>query len=254
MVLNVNELQREMNSSITAPLPYRKLDKAVIEKDLEDIELDDLELEVTKSKSKPRRQVSPLTWAAIKAKYVYGTQVTDPTTENLVTLYPTLPDLAVEYDVSLQSIRNHSSKDNWREERQIFAKKIVDNEKVNLLNSIVSKATRYDEKHLKTLDRLHSIIDSYFEAFESYGDEEEGGETTYPVLRINVKDLASIMTILNQSHTLVRNIVGEPINAHQLLQDIQKDLKSNGSTGEKTQQVKNLASRLKTTMKLEPDS
>jgi hypothetical protein len=248
---SITDLQRELSSSITASLPYKKLDKAVIEKDLEDIELDDLELE-TKAKSS-RRKVSPLTWAAMKAKYVYGTQLTDPVTDNVVTVYPTLQDLANEYDVSIQSVRAHSVKEDWREERQIFAKKIVDNEKVNLLNSIVSKATRYDEKHLKTLDRLHSIIDSYFEAFESYGyDDNE--ETTHPVLRINVKDLASIMTILNQSHTLVRNIVGEPINAHQLLQDIQKDLRSNGSTGEKTQQVKNLASRLKTTMKLEPDS
>jgi hypothetical protein len=205
------------------------------------------------------KKKSPMFWETLKTKYVHGVTVTDPITQQKTILYPTVSDLSEEYGIPIATIQARRAKDKWKEAKDAVMSQVIQARQVSALSTSLSKSGEYDSKHLNQIDRLTKIVDFYFSQYEKYIEQcsspvindlqdlntAESTALLSQMLSMNkpsVKDLESLIRIISQSHSLVRNIVGEPVNAEKLMKDI------TNSTID-TNAVSALASRLKNSNK-----
>lgn len=200
-----------------------------------------------KKKSKSQRRID---WAKIEQEYVQGEFITDFTDGRKRHIFPTHAELARKHQVNVQGIRQRSCKQKWSLKRDIFTEKIAHKRTAQSINTLLSESARYDAAHLGKIWQVHRLIDLYLSRYADLLDVNtdtneklDVDPEDYPP--VNMRDLEGMMRLLKESHALVRNIVGEPVNANQVIKEIEEETKLENSTPEVRQaRIKELMAKI----------
>lgn len=182
-----------------------------------------------------RRQID---WITIEAEYIHGSLKIDPESGLRTMHFPTNDELAGKYSVPIYSVRQRCTENKWVERRELYKQKIKRAIGQERVHSLMSESSRYDAKNLILLDRIYDQVERWLDAHEVEDYDDETGKPS--INRNHMKDIDLAITILNKGHVLVRNIMGEPINAEkivnelmQLQNDEQKQIQKQGKNTKK---------------------
>jgi hypothetical protein len=137
--------------------------------------------------------------------------------------FPSQADLAKKYEIDVRRLAEKCRTEKWVERRELYKQKIkrrIGQEKVN---SLMSESARYDAKNLILLDKIYEQLDIWLdtEALLSDTTGEEDITQASPFARSHkIKDLEAAIGLISKGHTLVRNIMGEPINAEKIVNEL----------------------------------
>ena len=162
-------------------------------------------------------------WDLTSTEYIQGVQTTDPDTGFRRQIYPTVEELAAKYGCALTTIKYKASSDNWLKQRKIFQAKIRDYNQERRLSTYLSESSKIDALTLLHIESIYKVLD--FKIKQDYGlitDPDEGIYSIDPedVAPVNVQELKTMVSLLKEAHTLVRNVVGEPVQSDTLLKEI----------------------------------
>lgn len=174
-------------------------------------------------------------WVEIKQEYCKGYVVRDPETNVKRHLFPSLKELSEKHGCHYQYIRTKSSNENWPLERNVFLLKVKERRESEHIRDLLNESSTFDAVHLTKIKQIHKLIDyslaPYLDILEGRNNpdgietltDEEGPPP------ISLKELDSMINILGKCHSLARNILGEPINA----EDIREEMVQMQKTGNK---------------------
>lgn len=159
----------------------------------------------------PRRQID---WLTIEAEYIHGCITVDPNSGTRSMYFPSQRELAEKYKVGELAIARRSKEEKWVERRELYKQKIKRRIGQERVNSLMSESARYDAKNLILLDKI-------YEQVELWLDEQNINESTSNRENSDkIKNLDTAISLLSKGHVLVRNIMGEPINAEKVISEL----------------------------------
>lgn len=174
-------------------------------------------------------------WVGLETDYIQGYLVRDAKTGNPRHVFPTLKSLSKTYKVEYTTAISKSAKYRWKEKREKFQKQIKATRAAQNLSSMLSETSRFDTAHLNQVEILHALIDFYvnpyrnilqkgtdgnYTRFRQLDLDDEEDREFYNRYKPSMKDLATLMTMIKDSHQIVRNILGEPINASTIFNSV----------------------------------
>jgi hypothetical protein len=166
----------------------------------------------------PRRQID---WITIEAEYVHGCLTVDPTTGTRVMHFPSQAELGEKYKVDPRRIAERSRTEKWVPRRELYKQKIKRRIGQERVNSLMSESARYDAKNLILLDKIYEQLEIWLDNEHLQSQTESSDTPVSPFERTHkIKNLEVAINLLNKGHTLVRNIMGEPVNAEKIVNEL----------------------------------
>lgn len=186
-------------------------------------------------------------WDLISAEYIQGQLTIDPETGLKSQAYPSLEDLVDKYGCSIVTIKDKAYREKWFKQRQLFKEKLRELNREHQASTYVNESTRIDALTLDKVTKLHKIIDYYID--DNFGTILEDTVHIDEVPRVNISDLKSLMGMIKDAHTLVRNVVGEPASGETNLVQELKNIRTStvvSDTPARKRRLKQLETKLKT--------
>lgn len=105
-----------------------------------------------KLKGRPDKH-SPDKWIAIRTKFVQGVEDLSGNRQ-----YPTLDSLAVEYEIPIATVYNHSASESWLEQRNMFQTKLQNELDESRRKQLVKDASAFDSASLSLARAIQGEI------------------------------------------------------------------------------------------------
>lgn len=194
-----------------------------------------------------RRQID---WLAIEAEYIHGNITVDTVTGTRSMYFPTQRELAEKYQIDQSRLAVRCREEKWVERRELYKQKIKRRIGQERVNSLMSESARYDAKNLIMLDKIYEQLEIWLD------NESLAQQSIDPDIKVSskaksdyIKNLEVAMNLLNKGHVLVRNIMGEPINAEKVVNELLELQKLEEAELNKTKSKKNNKKKINSLLK-----
>jgi len=192
-------------------------------------------------------------WLDISKQYIQGITTKDANTGNMKVRFPTHEELCEKHGCSLITIRSKAQKDKWLVQRAQFKRKLKIKTSEVRLDDLIGEGTKFDSYHLKSLEKIHKLIDSYLDPYMKMIDGTNDGYEEEETKPITIRELKDITSIIKESHLTVKSILGDS-DTSSLLDDIREETLAQRKNKEVSKtRLKELAKQLSDAEKLKEE-
>jgi hypothetical protein len=200
----------------------------------------------TKRGRHPATETPKLMWQEVETKYIYGEMFINKLGQKDIR-FPTYRMLSEEFKVSETSIANRSSKGKWGLQRLNYQNKIRAKKFSEDLNHQWSYVAQENSRSIKDLDMINKILDAYFYKYKNLIDiafdinehdpqnhlneiEKEKFNDCLENTAINVKELDTIMSLIEKKNKLLKSILEEEKDVEEFINEEIKNREIKRST------------------------
>jgi hypothetical protein len=157
-------------------------------------------------------------WDIIRNAYIFAEPIEHAASQSI--RYPTLVEIAEQYNVNAQSLNVRAQKENWYEKRLAYQQRVSQLHDLEYGAMQLRRSALFDEQSIERLDKFTETFDKWMRELDARVEAQSAGgymaEGETPVRGSDMKDAIDVM---QKMHKLHRDIMGEPVNYYEFYKE-----------------------------------
>ncbi len=160
-------------------------------------------------------------WDIVRNAYIFAEPIEHKESQGI--RYPSLFDIAQQYNINKESITTRASRENWHEKRKAYQERVSQLHDLEYGAMQLRRSALFDEQSIERLDKFTEIFDKWMSELDARVEAQATGgyvdEETERAERVKGTDMKDAIDVMQKMHKLHRDIMGEPVNYYEFYKE-----------------------------------